>query len=416
MNKISFLFFAVLAISLVSCTEDLGKTEVTYTKATAIYGDINDIRSAPLVAESRAIVDPGKVYVSEDLLLIGEEGKGIHVFDNSNPEAPSELYFMNIPENREFYVTNNKIYAESLYDVVKIDISNRQAPVIDSRVENAFTTPQENGQGQSIVGFEYRTVTEELDRSSGLWELANTGDPIFFDFSERLIPASNVPASFAGSSGSSIGTVNRIAHTKDHLYIISNSIIYSFRDDTEFEKVSENSIGWAMETIYPKDDALFIGTQNSMEILSITDPDNPSWISNFSHATSCDPVLPTDETAYVTLRSGNECDGNVDALIAIDIQSLTRLEAIQEIEMESPYGMTIINGQLYVGEGENGLKVFDILEDNTLELVDFDKSIQAYDVIPHPTRADVILIASPEGFGQYQITTTNKKLLSWISA
>jgi len=153
-----------------------------------------------------------------------------------------------------------------------------------------------------------------------------------------------------------------------------------------------------------------------MEILSTSNPDNPEWIGSFSHATSCDPVLPQGSTAYVTLRSGNECDGNVDALTVVDIQNLTFPTAKQDIQMESPYGMTIIDGNLYVGEGENGLKIFKILADDTLELIDHDRSIQAYDVIPHPTQADIILVASPDGFGQYQITSSSKKLLSWISA
>lgn len=416
MNKISIFILAIVAIAFTSCTEDLGKTTVEYEKAEAIYGDLSELRATPLVSPATAIVDPGKVYVSQDLLLIGEEGKGIHVFDNVNPEAPQELYFINIPENKEFYVVNNKIYAESLYDVVKIDISDKQAPVLESRVENAFAEPYKNDRGESIIGFTYTKVTETLDKSSNIFNLLNDDDPIFFDFQQQLIPRSSVPASFAGSSGSSIGTVNRIAHTKDHLYVISNSNIYTFRDGDSFEKVSENQIGWNMETIYPQEESLFIGTRNSMEILSIENADNPSWVSNFAHATSCDPVLPAGNTAYVTLRSGTECDGNIDALTVIDIQDLTIPTSKQDIEMESPYGMTIINGQLYVGEGENGLKVFNILADDTLELVDHDKSIQAYDVIPHPTKSDIILVASPNGFGQYQITSTSKKLLSWISA
>jgi len=416
MNKISIFIIAVFATALFSCTEDLGKTTVEYEKAEAIYGDLDALRSTALVSPSRTITDPGKVYVSENLLLIGEEGEGIHVFDNSDPESPQELYFINIPQNREFYVTNNKIYAESLYDVVKIDISNIQAPVLESRVENAFANPRENSNGESLIGFTYTQVSETLDRSSNIFNLINGNDPIFFDFQQQLIPRSSVPASFAGSSGSSIGTVNRIAHAKDHLYIISNSNIYTFQDGDSFDKVSENQIGWNMETIYPQEESLFIGTRNSMEILSIVNAANPAWVSNFSHATSCDPVLPAGNTAYVTLRSGTECDGNIDALTVIDIQDLTIPRSKQEIDMESPYGMTIINGQLYVGEGENGLKIFNILDDDTLELVDHDKSIQAYDVIPHPTKSDIILVASPSGFGQYQITSTSRELLSWISA
>ena len=48
-----------------------------------------------------------------------------------------------------------------------------------------------------------------------------------------------------------------------------------------------------------------------------------------------------------------------NALIVLDITSMALAEQIQEIEMESPYGLTMIGDKLYVGEGENGLKIFD---------------------------------------------------------
>jgi len=415
MNKISTFMLAIISLTLISCFEDQGTAEVTYKKAVAIYGDLNDLRSTQLVTASKTIVDPGKVYISDDLLLIGEEGEGIHVFDNTNPEVPKELYFINIPQNREFYVIRNKIYAESLYDLIKIDISDMQAPMIESRIENAFSEPFVNASGESLIGFEYGEVTETLDRTSYIYTQINEQDPLYFDFQQELIPRSVVPASFAGS-GSSIGTVNRMAFTNDHLYVIGNSTLYTFRDDIFLSKVTESEIGWNMETIYPQGDALFVGTRNSMEILSIADADDPSRIGRFSHARSCDPVLPDGNTAYVTLRSGTDCFGNTDALTVVDIGNLNSPFSKQEIQMESPYGMTIIDGKLYVGEGENGLKIFNILEDATLEYLDHDRNIPAYDVIPHPTKANIILVASPTGFGQYEITSSSRKLLSWISA
>ena len=71
--------------------------------------------------------------------------------------------------------------------------------------------------------------------------------------------------------------------------------------------------------------------------------------------------------------------------------------------MRSPYGMAMIDSKLFVGEGENGLTIFDAT--NKLELVEVlhDGSIQAFDVMEHPTRNDLILIAGPNGLEQYII-------------
>ena len=57
----------------------------------------------------------------------------------------------------------------------------------------------------------------------------------------------------------------------------------------------------------------------------------------FDHATSCDPVLPTDKAAYISLRTGDftECPGNTNALIILNIENLQSPKLAAEIEMRS---------------------------------------------------------------------------------
>ncbi|MFT7151170.1 MAG: hypothetical protein ACI82Q_003047, partial [Nonlabens sp.] len=105
---LAFLFFQ-------GCIEDVGKVTVTYQKATAIYGDLTAMRSQTLFSISRPISDAGKIFIGEDFLLIGEEGEGIHVFDNTIPENPVNIGFINIFGSREFYLAGNDLYAESVY-------------------------------------------------------------------------------------------------------------------------------------------------------------------------------------------------------------------------------------------------------------------------------------------------------------
>ena len=85
--------------------------------------------------------------------------------------------------------------------------------------------------------------------------------------------------------------------------------------------------------------------------------------------------------------------------------------------MESPFGMTLIGDKLYVGEGQNGLKVFDASQRNSLHEIKFDQTVQAYDIIAHPTNENRILISGPDGYGQYDVDplTEDYSLISWIS-
>jgi hypothetical protein len=155
-----------------------------------------------------------------------------------------------------------------------------------------------------------------------------------------------------------------------------------------------------------------------MEIYNIDYPENPQRESSFSHQTSCDPVFPVNsETAYLTLRTGDfaECPGDVNGLYVLDISGNWAFE-LHQIEMLSPFGMTLIGDELFVGEGENGLKIFDVTDRRNPILKTWEKSITAFDIIAHPTREGMILIAGPNGFSQFQINSNFEfELLSAIN-
>ena len=419
MNKTLLISGLFLALLFTSCTKDLGTVEVTYNKATAIYGDLNEVRATPLLDVAREVSNPGKIFIAEKLLLVGEEEEGVHVIDNSDPANPVPLHFISIPGNREFYVEDNQLFAESYYDMLKIDISDISQPILVSRVENAFAMEYINPEGQALIGFEFETVTERLDPESNHFPNdPGSNEWFYYDYAQNLIPASAVPASFAGNSGNAIGSVNRIAYADGHVFVVGTSKITVFKDAGALELLTSNHVGWQMETAFPMGEQLFVGTRNSMEIFDIANPASPSWLASFWHATSCDPVYPVGSVAYVTLRTGDvsNCPGDINALVVLDIENINNPTQRQEIEMESPFGMTMIGDKLFVGEGANGLKIFDATDRTNLVLDKWDQSVEAYDVIPHPVRADLVLIAGPGGLGQYKIDQTSTlDLVSWMS-
>lgn len=406
MKTIKLAYLAVMVI-LVGCT-DTADVTVTYTKGTAVYGDLDAIRSTPIFEGARgAIVDAGKLFSNEELLLIGEEGEGIHIFNNADPENPVATGFLNIPGNREFFVKDNTVFAESFYDMVKIDISEATSPRLETRLENAISSELTNLQGETLIGFEFETVTEKVDKDDDIYsQIIDSSGPLYYDFEENLIPPSAVPTSFAGSSNSATGSINRIAELNGYVYVIGNSKLSVYDNNGEFRQIYSDFAGWQMETVFPFNDRLFIGTRNSVDIYNISDPSNPTYETGFWHATSCDPVLPVDgDIAYATLRTGDDnfCPGDDNALVVLDVSELTFVNQLQEIDMESPYGLTMIENRLYVGEGPNGLKIFDASDRRNLQLIEHDRNIQAYDVLAHPVYSNIVMIAGPEGFSQYRI-------------
>ncbi len=413
----------LLIVSLVFFTfscGDFGTTTVTYTKGTAVYGDLESLRQTALISGPQSIVDAGKIFISNEHLFIGEERLGIHILENSDPENPTPLLFLNIPGNREFYVEGNHLFAESIYDMLKIDISDITQPFLDTRIEFALGEQLSNNRGEAVIDFEFETVTEEMDIDNDFYrELWANDLTVYYHFDMNLIPQSAVPSSFASNSDGAIGTVNRIAYSQDHVYVISKSKMSVFDNSVGFESVFSESIGWGMETIYPRGSKLYVGTRQSMEVYNAENPALPEWESSFWHPTSCDPVFPvTEEIAYVTLRTDefSNCGGDVNTLLVLNISNSDFIREIQQFEMESPFGMTLIEDKLYVGEGENGLKIFDATDKSNLRLQKWDQNVTAYDVIAHPDRIDLVLISGPLGFAQYQVSGNNEmQLLSQIA-
>lgn len=411
--RITFFLCLLGAFLFTSCDKDLGEVSFTYTQATAVYGDLAQIRATPLLEAPRTIENPGKIFIGRDFLLIGEEEKGIHVVDNRDPKNPTPVHFLNIPFNREFYVNDNIIYAESMYDVLKINVADLNNPMIESRLEEVFAEEFTNASGEVLVGFEYKEITRELapDEQMG-FDWNRSQDVYFFDYNNQLIPPSAVPASFVSNDAGDIGTVNRMAYSNDYVYVVSRTTLTTLEDKDEFRWLTTDQVGNDMETIYPYEGNLFVGTRSSMMIFDLDNPSSPRFTSMFMHATACDPVYPEGDLAYVTLRTGDvgNCPGDENALIVVDVSNIERPLQVKQVEMLSPYGLTTLNQKLYVGEGENGLKVFDLEDPRSPKLMEHFKNIEAYDVIRDAHRSDLVLVANSTGLHYYQVEDTNLDL------
>jgi len=222
----------------------------------------------------------------------------------------------------------------------------------------------------------------------------------------ELIPQSSVPSSFAGGGSEIKGTLNKIAVHNDYIYVIGSRTIYTFKDDvTEVAYIGESEMGNEMETIYYENNNLFIGTRFSMIVASVTNPANPTYISEYNHPTSCDPVYPNGNVAYLTLRTADfsGCAGDENTLVVLDISSVSNPLEIDQITMDSPYGMALIGDNLFVGEGENGIKIFDASNPAALNHLNSNVNVLAYDILEHPTLPNVVLTTGDAGLQQYEI-------------
>lgn len=215
----------------------------------------------------------------------------------------------------------------------------------------------------------------------------------------------------AGATVGVSGSLARFAATASHLYTISNEDINTYDISTASNPVfqSEVKLGFGIETIFPRGNNLFIGTQTGMRIMDLSNADAPRQISSFSHIRSCDPVVANDKYAFVTLRDGTECARGVNELQVLDISNLNYPVLVKAYPMTRPYGLALDGNNLFICDG--GIKYYNASNVQNLALKE-KVVIEATDLIANN---GILMVIGSDGLYQYSYTDGTLKFLSKIS-
>ena len=137
MKTTFYLLMMITSFSLafISCENE--EYEI-YNVATPITMTISELRSSVNILPPQKIINSGKIYVYEEFIFINDEGKGVHVIDNSVPAAPKKISFLKIHGNVDVAVKDEMLFADSFTDLVVFDISNIRNIVQKNRLNNVF--------------------------------------------------------------------------------------------------------------------------------------------------------------------------------------------------------------------------------------------------------------------------------------
>jgi hypothetical protein len=223
----------------------------------------------------------------------------------------------------------------------------------------------------------------------------------------------------SGSSSSTSvgvgGSMARFTISNNFLYTIDQYNLKTFDIDELSQPllVSDQGIGWGVETVFLYQDKLFFGTQTGMIIYDLSSPSKPTYLSSYNHIRSCDPVVVEGNYAYVTLRAGNLCGEATSQLDVINISNITNPLHEESYPMQEPYGLGIDNTTLFVCDGEAGLKVYNASNPKNLVKITGFPDVNAFDVIP---LNGILMMIGKDGLYQYDYTgPENMSLLSYIA-
>ena len=397
-------------------------TEV-FTANSPVYMSYDDLRKAVKTTEATELVNPGKIYFKDGYIFINEEMKGIHIIDNRNPENPQNLSFIEIPGNIDIAVKNNILYADSYIDMIAIDISDISNPKEVKRVTDIFPymTPPPTDEKLRIaaidkekgvvIDWEIKKVRQEVDYYYYPYYTMKTEYAMDASFNGNVSPGT-------GSTFGIGGSMARFGLYDDYLYTVDNSTVYMFdiKDASKPVSIGNQNVGWNVETMFIYDGHIFFGTQSGMQIFSLKVPTALNYIGSFWHVTSCDPVVISDGYAYITLRGGNACGSNVNRLDVVKLSADYKTSTLEaSYPMSGPYGLGIDDQILFVCDGNDGLKIYNVEDKLNIDdhLIARFPSIKTYDVIPFDK---YLFMIGDDGFYQYDYSNLqNIHMVSHIS-
>lgn len=412
---------ALFFIFLPGCLKDSvkGTRTYTYTMLTPIYKTRAEVYGAMNSNPATEVTSAGKIYIKDQFIYLNEVDRGIHIIDNSNPSNPKQVAFLEIPGNRDMAVKNNILYADMYGDLLAIDISNPQQTSVKKEIRGFFqsrmySTPANRDSSLVIVDWIKKdtviTMKIEGDFNPGCincWY----GDGMAY-----LQSSNGGPKAAAPSPAGVAGSMASMVMMNDYLYALREAHSVGIVNIEEAAAPSLDTTffaGFDLETIYPFQNKLFLGSMTGMFMYDLTNPLVPVKLGEFSHGRACDPVITDGSFAYVTLRSGSNCGGTSNELNVVDIKDLMNPVLVKTYGLTQPAGLSKDGNLLFICDGATGVRVYDASDVSKLKELKQIRVDDSYDVI---AGNDVALVVAKDGLYQYDYSNTNDiRLLSMYS-
>jgi len=213
-----------------------------------------------------------------------------------------------------------------------------------------------------------------------------------------------------GEAAGAGGSTARFTIAGNFLYVVDNAKLKAFDISNPAAAPvlkSTTDVGINIETIFPYQDKLFIGSSFAMHIFSLSNPEKPTRLAQADYIIrmSCDPVVAKDSTAYATLNGTGPCGGGGSRLVVYDIKDIAKPVLKGEHMLSGPHGLGISDSALYVCDGSAGLKVYNVRNTYSPQLLRTIQGETYFDVIPY---GNILICQVNSGIALYDISTRHQ--------
>ncbi len=423
-------YFLVLGVVLASiglngCLKDVCTRTVSFTRVVPIYEKMEAIRGKGILfGLPRPIQSPGRVEGIGTQLFINEQGQGIHVFDNTDPSNPISAGFLEIPGNYNFMVNNGFLYANSYVDLLIFELAPLTPGTMPdqisymptnrlSNVFNAFWEKEQTGE----IAFSYKTepITMVLDCASDAEFLSNNEgqlvavvDKDFFNGNEFALANSLDSATIADGYTRFLtdASIAQFTILEGKLYGLDNETlnIIDLQNPAQPEFLSSQLFLLEAMKLSNFKNSLAATNPFGTTIFDVSNGIMVAGSNPLSQVTPCDYFAYKDDLVFYSKNTDNQCYTERTELVVTGLTTNNPAFITGIYPMEDPHGLAVQDGYLYLCDGVNGLKIYDISNEELLsdKLVANAKDMNALEVMPLESPSDLLIVKGADGIYQYQ--------------
>ncbi len=224
---------------------------------------------------------------------------------------------------------------------------------------------------------------------------------------------SSSSGSSSGGSSANIGkggSMARFAINGNYLYTLNKSEmeVFNISEPSTPHPQSKIHVPFDVETLFSYEKYLFVGGESGVYIYDNSVKTNPTKISEFTHAKSCDPVVVENNISFITLNKGSTCrltDGE-NTLTILDVRDIEHPKVLKTLGMWDPKGLGIDNNDLFICDGDSGMKHFTITYESnesnfSISEATTKNDIDCYDVI---TNNKHLIVSNGDNVRQFDYT------------
>ncbi|HMH24844.1 MAG TPA: hypothetical protein VK563_23880 [Puia sp.] len=396
---VSTMFFL-----LPGCLKDhITKTYVisrpVYTPKLTVLASINGDPAQPISAA-------GKIYIKDQYIFLNDIDKGIHVYDNSNPAHPVQTAFLNIPGNEDIAIKGNMLYADMYGDLLTLDISDLHHAALRSIQHMVFPMRTYLNGSMTILNGSLvdssQVITGWISKDTTVASSDPGDDRLVYFPGGIMYAAAAYSSSAATGTGDATGVAGSMAKMvliNDYIYAITQTSslgVISIKDAANPALSTTVPVGAGLETIYPFQDKLFLGSSLGVYMYDLSNPGSPARTGAFIHGRSCDPVITDGNYVYITLHAGTSCGGPNNELDVVDITQLTATGTGKVYPLTSPHGLCKDGNLLFVCD--DFVNVYDASDGLNLKLLTTIAVKGGYDVMAGDHH---LMVVTDQGLYQY---------------